>query len=176
MSTLKQIILEEILNTTANYPEFGERLLNLQEVGEANLEPYSYTYNNISFDEVHYDFDTEVNDYAVIFILEDRIGGAWNLQFGVVGGTPQTMTNEFKTSKIMSTIAKIIYDFIDKHKPNIIKFIGAKSKSENDMRRHHIYMTYIKKNMRPDYFVYEQLPYIIIERKNKIINKNVVKI
>jgi len=175
MLSIKQIIAEEIMDTFANYPEYGERILNLHEVGEANAEPYEYRFDNISYDEVHYDFDTEEDQYSIIFKLEDRIQRVWNLQFGVVGGTPETITNSFRIMNVMATIVKIVNEFIDKFKPNIIRFLPSKSAGENDMRRHHLYMAYIKKNMRPDYFVYEVLPYIIIERKAKIIDKNAIQ-
>ncbi len=174
MRSIKQIILEEILNTTATYPEFGERLLNLHEVGEAQGESYPYTFDDVSYDEVHYDFDTEKNEYEVIMELENSANRVWNVQFGVVGGTPRTVTNEFRISRVMPTVIKIVNDFINRYKPNILKFAPAKE-DESDVRRQNLYMAYIKKNMRPDYFVYEMSPYIIIERKAKITDKNVVR-
>jgi hypothetical protein len=175
MLSIKQIINEEIMDTVANYPQFGERLLNLHEVGEAIGKPYPYTFDNISYNEVHYDFDTEEDQYSVIFNLEDRIKGIWNLQFGVVGGTPETTTNAFKIANVMATVVKIVNEFIDKFKPNAIKFLPSKTAGDNDMRRHNLYMAYIKKNMRPDYFVHEVLPYIIIEKKFKTIDKNAIQ-
>lgn len=174
MLSIKEIINEEIMNTVANYPSFGDRL-NLDEVGEASGTPYPYKFDNISYDEVHYNFDTKEDQYSVIFRLVDRIQRIWHLEFGVVDGTPETTTNAFDISNVMATVVKIVNEFIDKFKPNALKFLPSKTGGDNDMRRHHLYMAYIKKNMRPDYFVYEVLPYIIIERKAKIFDKNAIQ-
>jgi len=36
MLNILDIIKEEIMNTVANYPQFGDRLKSIDEVGEAN--------------------------------------------------------------------------------------------------------------------------------------------
>ena len=82
----------------------------------------------------------------------------------------------------MSTITKIINDFIDKYKPNFILIKPSKNDEYEDLynredkRRFNMYMAYVKKNMRPDYFAYEYTPYIVIERKVKIKDDNIVTI
>lgn len=186
MSKIKQIISEEIESLySANLPEFGERLLNiddkynhnLDEYGEANLPAYNFNLEDMGYNQVNYNFDTEDGDeYVVIFNQFDRVKRLWDLQFGVTDGTPTDVLNRGRRDRVMSTLVKIVYAFVDKYKPNAIRFKPSKTKGEEDMRRHTLYMAYIKKNMRPDYFVYPYGEYIIIERKAKIIDKNIVDV
>ncbi|MDA3780198.1 MAG: hypothetical protein PF487_08305 [Bacteroidales bacterium] len=176
MSNIKDIINEEIMTTVANYPEFGQRLHNLNEIGEANHQPYDFKYENTSFNEVHYYFSTEMYDYDVPIINNDVRAGTWELQFGPIGGTTDEVTNEGKQFEILSTIIKIIYDFVDKHKPNVLSFKPSKDKNRvDDKRRFNFYMAYIKKHNKPEYLVREYGDYIIIERKIKI-KSNVPKV
>ena len=169
MSTIKDIINEEIMTTVANYPQFGDRLGSINEIGEANREPYNFTYENTSFNEVHYYFSSEEYDYDVIIHNTDPHAATWELQFGTIGGSTDDVTNEGKQFKILSTIVKIIYDFINKHQPNILSFKPSKDEERvDDKRRFNFYMAYIKKNMIPEYFVREYGDYIILERKIKI--------
>lgn len=178
MSRIVQIINEEIDNLhSANFPKFGERLHNLDEYGEANLPPYDFNIEDLGYDQVNYNFDTEDGDeYVVMFNQFDRIKRIWDLQFGVVDGTPTDVVNRGRRGRVMSTLVKIVNAFIDKYKPNAIRFKPSKSKGEEDMRRYNMYMAYIKKNMRSDYFVYPYGEYIIIERKIKIVDKNAVTV
>lgn len=154
----------------------NEELQNIFEYGEANLPAYNYNFENLSDFEVQYNFETEDgDDYIVIVKNVDRIKRIWDIQFGIAGETPQTVVNKGRIGNVMATIVKITNDFIDKSKPNILKFEPSKN-SDNDMRRYNMYMAYIKQHMRLDYFVYEYKPYIIIERKVKIVDKNIVSI
>lgn len=194
MSSIINIIEEELESLySANFPEFGERLHTLNEIeeeleslieyGEATLPPYPFTFDNISYNEVNYNFDTEDgDDYIVMFNLADRIKRIWELQFGVVGGKPSDVINKGRRDKVMSTIVKIVNDFINRFKPNYIKFEPSKNDEYEethgklDTRRFDMYMAYIKNNMRPDYIVFPHKPYIVIERKVKILDKNLVTV
>ena len=169
MPTIIEIINEEIMTTAANYPQFGDRLRSIDEIGDGSRQPYDFRYDNASFNEVHYYFNTELHDYDVIISNTDSRAGTWELQFGVIGGTTDDVTNEGKQFKILSTIVKIIYDFVDKHQPNALSFKPSKDEErEDDKRRFNFYMAYIKQNMRRDYFVREYGDYIIVERKIKV--------
>ncbi|HPC09539.1 MAG TPA: hypothetical protein PLN85_00495 [archaeon] len=189
------IIREEIESIySANFPEFGDRLHHLDldniteelesivEYGEATHEPYPFKFDNVSFNEVNYHFDTEEDEYVVLINLVDRISRKWEVSFGVVGGTPTDILNKGRHFRVMSTITKIINDFIDKYKPNFILIKPSKNDEYEDLynredkRRFNMYMAYVKKNMRPDYFAYEYTPYIVIERKVKIKDDNIVTI
>ena len=169
MPSIIDIINEEIMTTVANHPQFGDRLRSINEIGEANRQPYPFKYENTSFNEVHYYFSTEMYDYDVPINNTDTRAGTWELQFGPIGGSTDEVTNEGKQFKILSTILLIINDFIDNHKPNVLSFKPSKDEErEDDKRRFNFYMAYIKKNMRPDYFVRPYGDYIIVERKIKV--------
>jgi hypothetical protein len=176
MSSIKDIINEEILTTVANFPEFGNRLGSISETGEGNTTPYSFKFENTSFNEVHYYFNTETYEYDVIMTNSDIRGGIWDMQFGIIDGTPSDITNEGKVLRIMSTIVRITDDFIKNFKPNILKFKPEKDKKRHDdKRRFNLYMQFLKKNIIPMYFIHEYGEYILIERKVKI-KSNIPKI
>ena len=194
MPKILNIITEELDSLySANFPSFGERLHNLNEItdeleslleyGDASLPPYPFKFENISYDEVNYHFDTEDGDeYVVMFNLSDRVKRIWELQFGISGGKPDDVLNKGRREKVMSTIVKIVIDFVDRLKPNYIKFEPSKNTDYEethgklDNRRYDMYMAYIKNNMRPDYIVFQYKPYIVIERKVKIVDKNIVTV
>ena len=174
MSNIIKIIQEEIMTTVANFPQFGDRLKSISEVGEGTSTAYPFKFENTSFNEIHYYFNTEEYEYDVQINNVDVHAGIWDMQFGRIGGTPHEETNEGKPLQIMATIIQITNDFIDRMKPNILKFKPTK-KSFKDNRRFNLYMAFIKKNMRTNYFVYEYGDFIIIERKVKI-KTNIPKI
>ncbi len=169
MLSLKDIINEEILNTVANYPEFGDRLDSISEVGEGSSTAYPFQFDNISDNEVHYYFSTEGFDYDVI-LNGDQRSGKWNMQFGAIGGTPSDVTNEGKPLKIMSTLLNITNDFIKKFEPNVLMFKPEKNEEYDgdDKRRYNMYMAFIKKHMIRNYTVFERGDYIIIQKLNTI--------
>lgn len=173
MNKIMQIIIEEIESLHgANFPEFGERLHNIDEYDITTKEPYKFKRNDLSYNYVEYEFDTENNDYIAYFDLEDRIKRIWSFQFGVSDGTPNTMTNEFKVGNIMSTITKIFKDFLEKYKPNAVKI------HPSDPRRYKLYVAAIKEVEpdNPNYYPRYYGEYIVIERKVKIFDKNAITI
>jgi len=176
MSSIIEIINEEIMSTVANYPQFGDRLKSISETGEGSSTAYPFKFDNVSYNEVNYNFDTEEDEYVVIINNVDVHAGIWEMQFGTVGGTPQDITNRGRVFNIMATILQITNDFIEKFKPNVLRFKPEKDEErDDDKRRFNLYMQYIKKNMRPEYFVYDYGDYIVIERKIKI-KSNIPKI
>jgi len=177
MTNIKDIIKEEILNTVANYPLFGDHLRSINEVGEGTAGVYPFRFDNVAYNEVNYHFDTEEDEYVVIINNTDPRAGVWEMQFGIVGGTPKDVVNHGRLFKVMGTIIQITNNFIDKFKPNILRFKPEKNEERlgDDMRRFNLYMAYIMKNMRLDYFVFEYGDYIVIERKVKI-KTNIPKI
>lgn len=176
MLSINEIIQEEIMNTVANYPEFGERLHNLDEYGEGSITPYPFKFQNISFGLVEYHFDTPEDEYIVTIVMTSTAKRIWTMEFGVAGGTPEDVINKGHRDSVMSTMIAISNDFLNKYKPNALTFKPEKTKGDNDMRRFNMYMIFIKKNMRNDYLVYERNPYIVIERKVPIFDKNAVTV
>jgi len=167
MSNIITIIQEEIMSTVANFPQFGDRLRSISEVGEGSRGAYPFEFDNTSFNEVHYYFSTEGFDYDVILNLGDMYSGVWDMQFGTIGGEPEDETNEGKQFNIMATLIQITKDFIERFQPNALRFKPAK-KNNADKRRFNFYMAYIKKNIVKGYTVYSYGDYIIIERISKI--------
>ena len=176
MLNIIDIINEEIMTTVANFPRFGDRLNSISETGEGSSTPYPYRFDNVSDNEVNYHFDTEEDEYIVIINNVDMYAGVWEMQFGIVGGTPEEVTNRGRMFNVMATVLQITNEFIDKYKPNRLQFKPSKDEErEDDKRRFRLYMQYIKKNMRPEYMVYEYGDYIVIERKVKT-KSNIPKI
>lgn len=179
---IKKIIFDEInemFNEVdyAGLPEFGDHLSSISESGEANGPVYNISFEDISFDEIHYTFETEDNDlYVVSFVLKDRIKQYWETEFHVDGYDHGEIINKGRLIKVMATIVTVMKEFIRKYKPNYLKFQPIKSKGENDMARRNLYLIYLQKNIPPTYFAYEHPPYIIIERKSKIVDKNLIDI
>lgn len=168
MSSIKEIINEEIMNTVANFPQFGDRL-HLNEIGDASAKPYPFKYNDIGFSEVEYCFETEDQDNYIVEVINTDINNlVWDMQFNVEGEDHEQVVNKGKMFGVMATILAITNDFIDKKQPNILKFQPSKNEEgETDLRRFKLYMAYLNKNMRPEYIGYEYYPYIVIERKIK---------
>ena len=176
MPSIIDIIKEEIMTSVANLPRFGDRLNSISETGEGTAGSYAFRFDNVSYNEVNYHFDTPEDDYVVLINNVDVHAGIWEMQFGVVGGTPEDVTNRGKIFNVMATVLQITNDFIDRFKPNALRFKPSKDEErEDDKRRFNLYMQYIKKNMRPEYMVYEYGDYIVIERKVKI-KSNIPKI
>ena len=170
---IRRIIKEEFNNLhTSQLPEFGDRLHNLNEIELTTKEPYKYKRSDINYDYVEYEFDSENYEYLAIFQLENRYKRIWSFQFGVSDGTPESITNEFKISNVMSTIINIILDFINKYKPNAIKI------HPSDQRRYRLYTAAIKEveNDNPNYYPRYIGEYIVIERKVKIFDKNAIEL
>ena len=90
-------------------------------------EDGTFQIQNVSFNEVNYHFDTEEDEYVVLINLVDRISRKWEVSLGVVGGTPTDILNKGRHFRVMSTITKIINDFIDKYKPNFILIKPSKN-------------------------------------------------
>ena len=175
MASVNKIITEEIDSLyQANFPMFGDRLRSISEVGEATKEIYPFKFDNVSYNEVNYHFDTEEDEYVVVITAADPNQGIWEMQFGTVGGTPEDVTNRFRVFQIMATLVSITNDFIDRFKPNEIRVKPTKDEERetDDMRRFNLYLAYIKKNMRPEYFAQEFGDYIVIKRKIKTASKS----
>jgi len=164
MSRLIDIINEEILSTAANFPRFGDRLKSISETGEGTAESYPFTYHNISDNQIEYHFDTVEEAYIVSFAMAAQ--GDWYMEFGVAGGMPQDIINKGELFKVMSTVLKIVNDFLDRHQPDTLRFEPSKDEErDDDNRRFNLYMQYIKKNMRKDYYVEPRGDWILIKRK-----------
>lgn len=176
MLNIIDIINEEIMTTVANFPGFGERLNSISETGEGTSSGYPFKFDNVAFNEVNYHFDTEEDEYVVMVNNVDVHAGAWDMQFGTVDGTPDEIVDRGRMYNVMATLIRIVNDFIDRYKPNIIRIEPSKAEDkENKNQRFQLYMAYIKKHQRPEYITFPYGEHIIIKRK-KPIESNIPKI
>lgn len=176
MPSIIDIINEEIMTSVANFPGFGDRLNSISETGEGTSNTYPFKFDNVAFNEVNYHFDTEEDEYVVVVNLIDVHAGAWDMQFGTVGGTPDEIVDRGRMFNVMATLILIVNDFIDRYKPNIIRFKPSKAEDKkNANQRYQLYMAYIKKHQRPEYLTFPYGEHIIIKRKVPI-ESNVPKI
>ena len=134
MSRIIDIINEEIMSSVANYPEFGDRLNSISETGEGNAGAYKFYFENSADDEVEYRFETEEDDYVVVITKIDN-AGTWELQFVTIGGTPEDVINRGRVFRVMATVLQITNDFIDRFKPNILRFKPIKDEERDDDKR-----------------------------------------
>lgn len=120
----------------------------LQEVGEANVEPYSWQKEISSRDSlVNYTFTTDSQtDYFIKFTTIDK-GVEWDISF-FVGKVRSSsiVVNEGELYKVMSTITDITLSFIDEH-PEIqrLTYDPTPSKGDPDIdnQRDKLYRRYI---------------------------------
>jgi hypothetical protein len=170
----KDIVGEEL----ENFFPLAPTISIVNEVGEANLQPYPYTseFNKFSRNIYGYiyNFTTEDNDRYIVHIVEQ--GTYTNIDFKVLGYNTDdigmygygAIINKGRIFQIFATLAKIIKEYVKERNPKEIKIEAIKSKGEDDTRRLNIYMAFIKKNLPLEYNVRYQNPYIIISRKQSL--------
>lgn len=137
MESIQVIITEEI-----------NKVIN--EVGEANLEPYQWSIKSQSDRNHLYGFqNSSGSDYQVgIYRYYDD----WVVDFKIVGGGYEDVVNNNDVYKTMATVLDIIKYFITKVNPDSLVFEPSKN-SGDDQRRFNIYMAYVKKLVPPEYSV-----------------------
>ena len=179
---LKEIVKEE----TENFFPLAPTISLVNEVGEANLQPYPYTddpnehaytdnpnehgsnYNNI------YNFTTEDNDKYIVHINE--YNGIATIDFKALDfndddigmGGYGSVLNKGRMYRIMSTLAKIIKEYALKRKPPTVMISALKSKGNASNQRMNIYLQFIKKNIPAEYYIEQTEPHIIIKRKESL--------
>lgn len=144
-----------------------EEIQNIFETGEGNVTAYQYRRQNVAFNQIDYYFETEDGDeYFAYFINTDRNHDYWEVGFAVQGYEYMEIVNKGRIFNIMATMLKIVDDFIEKEKPNVLVFEPAKTTGEDDKRRERIYMQYVIKNIknRPEYVSEIRGDKVIIQR------------
>lgn len=139
----------------------------LNEIGEGSLKPYEFTYDKDgdyeegSGDTPTYSFDTENNSYNVEFApsftgVFGDVEDSWNISFDTwQHGAEQT--HEGSPLRIMSTVLKIIKNFISSPQSRGVRaysFEGVSQKDQDyagimppESQRTKMYMRYLKKHM-----------------------------
>jgi len=133
---------------------FGSpKIKDLNEIGDASIKPLSYK-------EVHQKHNYNGDGNVTIFnfttpkgleyeVEIDNYGGGLSLadvNFKVKGGRFSDETNQGEMFVIMSTVIKIVKDFLSKNDNVISVEIGAAKKDTNDHRRFKIYHAYAKQH------------------------------
>lgn len=125
----------------------------LNEVGEANLQPYSFEYSDTG-ESLDYYFTTDEDiRYVAQFETFDEFQGhpMTSFFFKTENGTSDEVVNKGEVFKVMSTITAIIKDYVERLDPMTIEFSPSKSKGANDMRRAKLYVAFIKKSLPAGY-------------------------
>jgi len=115
----------------------------LQEIGEANTEPYAYRLD-FTINQAHFRTDAGTL-YEVDFRSDSR--SVMEIHFAVVDDAgrrdQESETNEGVALRVMSTITQIIRRAVDRIMPREIVISAAKS----DQRRMRLYRQYVAKNL-----------------------------
>ena len=140
----------------------------LNEIGEGTLDPYPYDYDSKESSKgfVIYKFETD-NKFKYEVIFSKNQSGGWNIYYAADVETIETGGGE--PLKIMSTVLKIIKDFISKPELNknvrTYTFEGVPKRGDElrkadrgefvETVRTKLYMRYLKKHMPEGTRIYE---------------------
>lgn len=132
----------------------------LKEVGEGSTEPYKWSLTDQDPYTQAYSFSTDSNvDYEVFLIGNSELVNAQSVHIMFVGRDREAGDSEYSPSsvfskgelyRVMSTILRIVKEFLQKH-PNIDQLEykpGAKSgESAADNKRSKLYFAYLQKQL-----------------------------
>lgn len=144
----------------------------INEIGTASAKSYSFSIEQDSPWVLTYEFTTESGlEYHVRFDLDENMSSlsfyVANLDPGEVKGWIfGQVTNRGELYKVMSTIVKIINEFIKKY-PKIDTISIAPTKNyDEDNRRYKLYLQFINKNIdKSKFYVEATSNEIVIIRK-----------
>jgi hypothetical protein len=147
-------------NLTFNSPQGKGRFIvlkrkdSLDEVGDASVKslPYKEVHQKHNYNR---DGNVTIFNFTTPKGLEyeveiDNYGGGLSLadvNFKVKGGRFSDETNQGEMFVIMSTVIKIVKDFLSKNDNVINVEIAASKKDTNDSRRFRIYQAYVKQHI-----------------------------
>ena len=158
-----------------------------EEIEESNNKTYSYSKKEGDL-IISYIFMTEDNDkYVVRFFnlyniqQRERIKGHYNIEFivsdiideeeGKIIRGDKRVINKGRFYKVMTTIIKIIQEFVNDYSPEQLNISPSQSK-EKDKRRFNIYKRYIEK-LLPDTYQYKKTLFgnnlVIKKKKTKVV-------
>jgi hypothetical protein len=136
----------------------------LNEVGEANLQPYPYTKEKHTH-EYLYRFATEDGDKYVVNIMQ--MTSSWIIDYRLESEDSKftDVVNKGRLYRVMATLAKIMREFVKLENPDRIKFDPVKNTDDDD-RRLKLYGAFLKKNLPSNYTMqYEEYNGYIITKK-----------
>lgn len=125
----------------------------LIEIGEANAEPFKFAKSSSTDKAIIYSFKTDSNlEYIAEFDLmlpQPSYGVTYEYSFKTKDGSYTDVTNKGEMARIMSTLVKILLDFVSSTKVNIM--IDPAKVDKEDNRRGKLYQLYVKKNLPAGY-------------------------
>jgi hypothetical protein len=123
----------------------------LNEIGEANAEPFEFRKGTTSEKNVTYEFKTDSNlDYIAEFDLVDSTP-TYEYSFKTKDGKYTDNTNKGELARIMSTLVKVLLDFLERSKGKVSVMIDPAKVDKKDNRRGRLYQIYVKKNLPSGY-------------------------
>jgi hypothetical protein len=127
----------------------------LLEIGEATAEPFKFVKSSSNEKQTSYSFKTDSNlEYVAEFDLIDYAavqGNTYEFSFKTESGGYTDTTNKGEIARIMSTLVKILLDFINANKLKFHIMIDPAKVDEKDNRRGKLYQLYVKKNLPSGY-------------------------
>jgi hypothetical protein len=146
ISPLNTLLIELTNENTSDIIKLAiEKKIN--EIGDISAKSYNYTLSKDNQYITQYEFITDSDlNYIVKFEKSDDIA---DVLFYVKNLEPSsgsyftTITNRGELFKVMSTIVKIIIEFLDKNSTNIL-VIEPSKQHEKDTQRFNLYMQYVK--------------------------------
>jgi hypothetical protein len=144
----------------------------INEIGTGGQNWYEYIKTTDSNSRKVYSFITDDGDrYIVNFLCYQKNDEyAWEIEYGNLMGVMANFTtvmNKGRLYRIMTTLIKIINEFVQEESPNIMTISPSQTKGEEDRRRYKLYLYYILKNLSSEYDIIQGLKTITIV-KNEI--------
>jgi hypothetical protein len=151
----------------------SKKLNKLNEIGDSSAKSYDYTLTLNSWYSVKYEFITDSDlNYVVLFDKSDDISDVVFYAQGLKSSTGskfKATSNRGELFKIMSTVVKIVIDFLSKNSNINTLVIEPSKQDEGDDRRLNLYMQYIKNVIDPkEYDVKSDSKEIVISRKTNL--------
>jgi hypothetical protein len=151
----------------------SKKLNKLNEIGDSSAKSYDYTLTLNSWYSVKYEFITDSDlNYVVLFDKSDDISDVVFYAQGLKSSTGskfKATSNRGELFKIMSTVVKIVIDFLSKNSNINTLVIEPSKQDEGDDRRLNLYMQYIKNVIDPkEYDVKSNSKEIVISRKTNL--------
>jgi hypothetical protein len=151
----------------------SKKLNKLNEIGDSSAKSYDYTLTLNSWYSVKYEFITDSDlNYVVLFDKSDDISDVVFYAQGLKSSTGskfKATSNRGELFKIMSTVVKIVIDFLSKNSNINTLVIEPSKQDEGDDRRLNLYMQYIKNVIDPkEYDVKSDSKEIVIFRKTNL--------
>jgi hypothetical protein len=123
----------------------------VNEIGEANAEPFKFSRSSLSDKNITYSFKTDSSlEYIAEFDLIDS-KPTYEYSFKTKDGDYTDTTNKGELARIMSTLVKILLDFLEQSDNKANVMIDPAKVDKEDNRRGKLYQLYVKKNLPTEY-------------------------